>query len=261
MRSLPLIVVPALAFLTQAMAAAAPPVVTAIRTAQSPVLDGGLDDAVWRQGEWCNNFTLLGEGSKPAPVQTRFKVAFDLQNLYFGVELFEPQMDMLVARETRRDGRVHADDALEIMVVPNSARLDYYHFSVNALGTRYDAEMRQGGNVRATEWNANWQAKIAKGTQSWTVEIAIPFVELGLTGLSRGDWALNVARERQGDHLFLVNHEGEQHMSLHGQVGYPFFGQLILDCLNRTEEAQTQEHAFKAVELCVKCQMMAVKVE
>ncbi|NLX99062.1 MAG: hypothetical protein GXY83_23215 [Rhodopirellula sp.] len=197
MRSLPLIVVPALAFLTQAMAAAAPPVVTAIRTAQSPVLDGGLDDAVWRQGEWCNNFTLLGEGSKPAPVQTRFKVAFDLQNLYFGVELFEPQMDMLVARETRRDGRVHADDALEIMVVPNSARLDYYHFSVNALGTRYDAEMRQGGNVRATEWNANWQAKIAKGTQSWTVEIAIPFVELGLTGLSRGDWALNVARERQ----------------------------------------------------------------
>ena len=96
-----------------------------------------------------------------------------------------------------RDGRVHADDVLEIMVVPNSARLDYYHFSVNPLGTRYDAELRQGGNVRTTEWDANWQAQTARGPQAWTVEVAIPFVELGLTGLSRGDWAVNVARERQ----------------------------------------------------------------
>ena len=197
MRSSALLVLPALVLLTAALAAADPPVVTALKTATAPVLDGKLDDAVWQQGEWYSNFTLLGEGLKPAAAQTRFQVAFDQQNLYFGVELLEPQMDKLVARETRHDGRVHADDVLEIMVVPNSARLDYYHFSVNPLGTRYDAELRQGGNVRTTEWDANWQAKTAKGPQSWTVEVAIPFVELGLTGLSRGDWALNVARERQ----------------------------------------------------------------
>lgn len=28
--------------------------------------------------------------------------------------------------------------------------------------------------------------------------------------------------------------------------GYPFLGQLILDCINRTENAMTQYHAFKA---------------
>lgn len=39
-------------------------------------------------------------------------------------------------------------------------------------------------------------------------------------------------------------------------MGYPFFGQLILDCLNRTEHAMTQEHAFKAAELCVQAQRM-----
>jgi hypothetical protein len=197
MRSSGLLVPFALVLFTAALATAAPPVVTAVKTATAPVLDGKLDEAVWQQGEWYSHFTLLGEGLKPAAAQTRFQVAFDQQNLYFGVELFEPQMDKLVARETKHDGRVHADDVLEIMVVPNSARLDYYHFSVNPLGTRYDAELRQGGNVRTTEWNANWQAKTAKGPQSWTAEIAIPFVELGLTGLSRGDWALNVARERR----------------------------------------------------------------
>ena len=44
------------------------------------------------------------------------------------------------------------------------------------------------------------------------------------------------------------------------KFGYPFFGQLIRDCIDRTETAMTQEHAFKAAELCVKAQMQAVKV-
>ncbi|MEN6304159.1 MAG: carbohydrate binding family 9 domain-containing protein, partial [Armatimonadia bacterium] len=197
MRPLSTAILSMLFLLTVALAIAAPTAVTALKAATAPVLDGKLDDAVWQQGEWYNNFTLLGEGLKPATAQTRFKVAFDQQNLYFAVELLEPQMDKLVARETKRDGRVHSDDVIELMVVPNSARLDYYHFCVNALGTLYDAELRQGGNVRTSEWDANWQAKIGKGPQSWTVEVAIPFVELGLTGASKGDWALNVARERQ----------------------------------------------------------------
>ncbi|MBE1443348.1 Gfo/Idh/MocA family protein [Paenibacillus sp. OAS669] len=72
---------------------------------------------------------------------------------------------------------------------------------------------------------------------------------------------IDIARDPKGDHLYLVNQEGEKHYSLKGQVGYPFFGQLILDCINRTENAMTQEHAFKAAELCIKAQMQAVRVE
>jgi len=59
------------------------------------------------------------------------------------------------------------------------------------------------------------------------------------------------------DHVFLVNAEGEKHFEVAGKVGFPFFGQLILDCINRTENAMTQEHAFKAAELCVKAEMQA----
>ena len=60
------------------------------------------------------------------------------------------------------------------------------------------------------------------------------------------------------DHVFLVNKDGEQHFQVTGKVGYPFFGQLILDCINRTENAMTQEHAFKAAELCVRAELQAV---
>ena len=72
---------------------------------------------------------------------------------------------------------------------------------------------------------------------------------------------IDVAREATGDHVYLVNRDGEQHIPVSGKVGYPFFGQLILDCLNRTENAMTQEHAFKAAELCVKAEMLATRVE
>jgi len=59
------------------------------------------------------------------------------------------------------------------------------------------------------------------------------------------------------DVVYLVNREGEFRYPVSGNVGFPFFGQLILDCLNRTEKAMTQEHAFKAAELCVRAQMLA----
>jgi len=70
---------------------------------------------------------------------------------------------------------------------------------------------------------------------------------------------IDVARQPDGDHLYLVNGEGEQHLELSGKVGFPFFGQLILDCLNRTENAMTQAHAFKAAELCLKAQAAAIR--
>ena len=72
---------------------------------------------------------------------------------------------------------------------------------------------------------------------------------------------VNIASgEPGGDHVFLVNDKGEQYVRATGVTGYPFFGQLILDCLNRTEDAMTQAHAFKAAELCLQAQAQAVVV-
>jgi predicted dehydrogenase len=71
----------------------------------------------------------------------------------------------------------------------------------------------------------------------------------------------DVAREAEGDHVYLVDEEGEHHIPVHGQVGYPYFGQLILDCLEGTERAMTQHHAFAAAELCLQAQAQAIRVE
>jgi len=84
---------------------------------------------------------------------------------------------------------------------------------------------------------------------------------LGTAGYMELRKYVDVAREYEGDQLYLVDHKGEHHIRCHGRVGYPFFGQLILDCLNRTETAMTQEHAFRAAELCLQAQAMARKIE
>jgi predicted dehydrogenase len=69
---------------------------------------------------------------------------------------------------------------------------------------------------------------------------------------------LDICREpAQSDVLHLVDSKGEQTLPVAGRVGFPFFGQLILDSINRTEKAMSQDHAFKAAELCLVAQKMA----
>ena len=72
---------------------------------------------------------------------------------------------------------------------------------------------------------------------------------------------VNIAAEKAGGgHVFVVNGSGEKYINAVGATDYPFFGQLILDCLNRTENAMTQSHAFKAAELSLKAQEQAVRI-
>ena len=71
---------------------------------------------------------------------------------------------------------------------------------------------------------------------------------------------IDVARQAEGDQLYLVNDKGEYRLELGGKVGFRFFGDLILDCLNRTEHAMTQGHAFKAAELCLVAQAGAKRI-
>ncbi len=68
---------------------------------------------------------------------------------------------------------------------------------------------------------------------------------------------VDVARDTGGGLVFLVDDKKEYEIPCKGKVGAPFFGRLILDVLNRTENAMTQEHAFKAAELSLKAQAAA----
>jgi predicted dehydrogenase len=85
-------------------------------------------------------------------------------------------------------------------------------------------------------------------------------VILGTKGYIELRKYIDVARDKLGDNVYIVDDAGERHVNVTGQVGFRYFGQLILDCLNRTENAMTQAHAFKAAELCLRAQLAARKI-
>jgi len=71
---------------------------------------------------------------------------------------------------------------------------------------------------------------------------------------------IDIARDPHPDHVYLVNQDVERHFDVHGKVGFPFFGRLILDSLNRTQNAMTQDHVFKVIELAITAQQNALRI-
>ncbi len=72
---------------------------------------------------------------------------------------------------------------------------------------------------------------------------------------------IDVARSPEGDQVFLVDHKGEHHYAVAGQVGFPFFGELIRDILDNTRKAFDQELFFRATELAIIAELQALKIE
>jgi len=80
---------------------------------------------------------------------------------------------------------------------------------------------------------------------------------LGTHGYLEIRKTINLGNEEGGEKIYLVDETGTQVVDCKGKVGWPFFGQLILDVLERTEKAMPQAQAFKAAELSLKAQAMA----
>ena len=70
---------------------------------------------------------------------------------------------------------------------------------------------------------------------------------------------VDVAGRPGGDHLFLVDGKGQQHMDCSKEF-LPYGPRLVQDVLNRTETAMTQAHCFLATELALKAEALATRV-
>lgn len=71
---------------------------------------------------------------------------------------------------------------------------------------------------------------------------------------------IDVANSREGDHVYYVDQDGEHHLCVSEQCGFPFFGQLIRDCLDRTETAMAQDYIFRIMQLTLEAQQQAQHV-
>ena len=165
---------------------------TAIFAPNPLQLDGRLDDEAWRMAPEVDSFMRRGLTSEPADADTHVRFLYDTTNLYVGVRLDEPNMDLL-RREVvdQRDMPVWNDDCFEVVLDTSGCADSFFHFAVNASGTI--ADLRAG--------RLGWSAPSARAATSgaddhWSVELAIPFEDLE-TAPRHGDiWGARVCRER-----------------------------------------------------------------
>ena len=80
---------------------------------------------------------------------------------------------------------------------------------------------------------------------------------VGSTGSIELRKYIDVARAAPAAKLFLVDGEQEREIDCLDRSGFPFFAELIRDCIARTDTAMTQAHVFKAAQLSMQAQQMA----
>ena len=177
------------------------PFATAGKTNQVPSLDGKLDEACWQPTTSAVlKAFVMTDFSTPASAQTQARVCWDAESLYIGVICDEPNIKAIRRYATERDDALWRDDCIEIFIDSNHDRSSFYQIIVNANGAVYDS--RSPGDAN---WNADIRAAGSVGETSWSVEVAIPFKDIGGAPKSGDVWGFNIGRER---------YAGDEHLSI-----------------------------------------------
>lgn len=168
--------------------------VTIPQVANGPVLDGVLGDPVWQNGAEMSGFTNVYDASKPVQ-QTRVRALYDSKYLYLGIKCDEDSMKTLVSKGRGYDSGVWNDDDVEIYLDATNARHTFCHLSRNPHGAYVDVQTLPGG--ASDGWDFHGITKTGSATNWWSIEIAIPFSDLGVTPTPGMVWGINVCRSRR----------------------------------------------------------------
>jgi len=148
------------------------PHLTAARAARPPLIDGRLDDPVWRDAATTEAFTqsFPFDGGKPSE-RTTVRVLYDETAIYFGFDC-EQIHTPIVERLTRRDRDSESEWAYVQIDSHNDGKSGYL-FAVSVAGTLADAQVINQ-TVASWEWDENWEAKTTRSDRGWSAEIRIP---------------------------------------------------------------------------------------
>jgi Domain of unknown function (DUF5916)/Carbohydrate family 9 binding domain-like len=170
-----------------------PPHVHATRLSQAPVIDGKLDEPLWKDAAVITDFRQIkpGDGT-PVSERTEVRVGFDKDNLYIGAHMFDRRgPDAITASVMKHGSRLPDDDRLGIILDPFGTGRGAYRFEVNLNGVRNDM-LYQGGQPQG-EWTVIWEAASSLTDDGWSAEIALPFKTLPFDPKVEA-WGFNISR-------------------------------------------------------------------
>ena len=157
-----------------------------------PVVDGKLDDACWKTGEWSGNYTqwIPNEGAKPSQ-PTQLKILYDDKNIYVAIRAFDSVPEKISRKAGRRDD--FTGDMAGITLDSYHDHRTGFEFDVSAAGQKIDLLLTNPQNTDMN-WNAIWSVKTAKEDSAWTAEFEIPLSQLRYSNDSVQVWGLHAWR-------------------------------------------------------------------
>ncbi|OHB53908.1 MAG: hypothetical protein A2Y12_09450 [Planctomycetes bacterium GWF2_42_9] len=170
--------------------------------ASAPIkIDGVLDEGIWNTSSALNLRAINGD---KASYQTEAYTAWDSNNIYFAFKNTEPNISKLNSYATKRDQNyspaMWEDDSVEIFISPdpNNRSNLCYQFIINTKGVVWDG-VYGGHKEFDLAWNSDIKSATLIGRAEWTLEVSIPFKDLGIAPAQDKTFAVNIYRNRYAD--------------------------------------------------------------
>lgn len=159
----------------------------------APVIDGFLTDESWDIVDWTGDYieNLPDENTEPSE-QTKFKIIYDKDFIYFGFRCYDKDPKGIVERLSRRDG--FEGDWIEINISSHNDQLTSFSFAASVAGVKSDGFISDNGKTWDGNWNPIWYLKTNIDQEGWTAEIKIPLSQLKFSDLPEQVWALQSTR-------------------------------------------------------------------
>ncbi len=163
------------------------------RAESAPVIDGRLDDKVWRDAAVVDDFHMTTPTDGAAPTEaTIVRVTYDDEYLYIAADMRDSSPGEIRAKQMVQGKMFFSDDRFYVMLDSfNNKRNDYF-FQVNANGVRREA-LRENNARFIEEWATIWVAESAVHEGGWATEIAIPFKSISFAP-GTDTWGINFGR-------------------------------------------------------------------
>ena len=166
----------------------------AVRTETLPVIDGRLDEDVWRLADVVEDFHEIQPNEYDEPSQrTQVFVLYDEDYLYIGAKLWDTEPDGVTAQILRQGSSINNDDNFGVILDPFHDRRSGYRFQVNPNGVRAEA-IYQNTTQTQNDWQGIWQAQARIVEDGWTLEMAIPYKTLSFNP-ANDTWGINFTRK------------------------------------------------------------------
>jgi hypothetical protein len=140
-----------------------------------PVIDGKLDDEVWKQAIVLKDFYQVQPGDNIAPSKpTEVMLGHDAKFLYIAFHCYD-EPDKVRANIPKRDN-IFDDDYVGILFDTFNDSRKAYEFDFNPLGVQADGTWTDNNE----DFNPDFvfESKGVVTTDGWTLEVAIPFKSL-----------------------------------------------------------------------------------